>query len=329
MSDIKFVDLHCHLDGTIHVKNAKILDSHQKHELEGKTDEELHKLFCVEKTDDLRAFLKCFLPASRLLQTKEGIAEAVYLLQEDFKKLGGIYLEIRFAPQFHCFEGLTQEEAILAAIEGLKRSSLKCNLILCLMRRELTEENKEKNLTTLKLCKKYLVPDNGVVGLDIAGNEGGFPITLYKELFQEAKKMKIPFTIHAGEGDGYMSIMNSLDLGAKRIGHGIKCVENEECMDRLLKEGVTLEICPFSNFATNSYPKEKYAEALRKIMKKGIKVCMNSDDMGIMNTDLAKQLEYLRNEVGLTKDECLQFVRNGIDAAFTTEEVKEELRKML
>lgn len=329
MSDLLYTDLHFHFDGSITVKNAKILAKLQNLPLDGETDEELAKIFTVDHTNDLPSFLKCFLPASKLLQRKEGITEAIYLLQEDFRKLGGIYLEIRFAPQFHCFEGLTQEEAILAAIEGLKKSPLKCNLILCLMRRELTEENKQKNIETFNLCKKYLVKKDGVVGLDIAGNEGRFPIELYKDLFLEAKKEGVPFTIHAGEGDGPKSIMGALDLGAKRIGHGIRCVEDEECMDRILKEGAVLEICPYSNFCTNCYPKEKFPEAIKKILKKGIKVTINTDDLGIVCTDIQKEFKYLREEVGLTKEECLQMVKNGIDAAFTSDEDKEELKQMI
>lgn len=323
--DLKFVDIHFHLDGSITVETAKKLAQLQNIHLKAKNEEELKDLFTVQgSVPSLESFLQRFAIPGELLQTKEGLSEAVYLIQEDFKKIGGIYLEIRFAPQLHCKKNLTQKDAIQAAVDGLKRSDLKCNLILCIMR---FPGNKKENLETIKLAKEFLVQKDGVVGIDIAGDEKNFPITLYKEEFALAKEYGIPFTIHAGESDGPQSIKDALDMGAKRIGHGIRCVEDEELMDRLAKENICLEVCPLSNFCTTSMPKKDYP--LKKLLEKGIKVTINTDDMGIVGTDMIKEFNYLINELNLTKEECKQIILNGIDVAFTTDEDKEELRKIV
>ena len=84
-----------------------------------------------EDCQSLNEFLQCFDLPLKLLQTKEGISEAVYLVQEELKAEGLSYAELRFAPQLHCQGGLSQAQVIEAALDGLKRSTLPCNLILC------------------------------------------------------------------------------------------------------------------------------------------------------------------------------------------------------
>lgn len=325
LHELKYLDLHFHLDGSITVEIAKQLAKLQNINLQAKDETHLIKMFTVkEGCASLRKFLKRFRAPSELLQTKEGISEAVYLVQENFKKRGGIYLEIRFAPQFHRFKGLSQEEVIQAALEGLKRSDLKCNLILCIMRRD---DNKEMNRETIELAKKYLVQDNGVVGVDIAGDEKAFPITLFEEEFKLIREYNIPFTIHAGEAEGPESIINALNMGAKRIGHGIRCVEDEALMDRLVKENIYLEVCPHSNFCTGSMTRENYP--FRKLLEKGIKVTINTDDMGIVGCDIHQEFNYLVDTFNLEKEECIQILNNSVDAAFTSQEVKKSLREII
>ena len=102
------------------------------------------------------------------IQTYEGIKESVRLVADNILSQGVIYAEIRFAPQLHKQNNLTQEEVIQAALEGLNMTKLKANLILCCMRGDSNETDIE-NEETLELTKKYLVEDGGVVALDIAG----------------------------------------------------------------------------------------------------------------------------------------------------------------
>ena len=98
---------------------------------------------------------------------------------------------------------MTQEDAIKAALEGIKLTSLKVNLILCIMR---GKDNQTENELTLELAKKYLVKDGGVVAIDLAGDELNYKTYEYKSLFEKAREYKIPFTIHAGEVDGPESV---------------------------------------------------------------------------------------------------------------------------
>ena len=125
----RYIELHLHLDGAITPDIAKDLAALQKIKLPYKDERELEKALMVSKDcRSLNEFLECFKLPCSLLQTKEGIARAVYLVQENIKRQGVVYAEIRFAPQLHMDKGLTMREVIESALDGLKKSDLKCNL---------------------------------------------------------------------------------------------------------------------------------------------------------------------------------------------------------
>ena len=322
---MKFVELHYHIDGSITASVALPVAKKQKYKLPSTDKHILKSIIRVPPgCRDLVEFLKHFDLPLELMQTREGIIESIYQCQEHFKKNGGIYLEMRFAPQFHLKKGLTQREVIEAAVEGLHKSDLKANLILCLMK---IPNNKEANKETLELAKEFLVKDNGVVAIDLAGDEYHFHTEDYAEEFGLAKEYGIPFTIHAGESDGYKSVDAALNLGATRLGHGIRSTENENTMKTLKDKNILLEVCPFSNFCTNSASEENYP--FKTLLDAGIKMCLNTDDMAIIGNHLVDEFTFIISKYDLTKMQVLDLLYNAIDGAFTTDEVKAELRKQI
>lgn len=214
----RYIELHLHLDGAITPDIAKDLAALQKIKLPYKDERELEKALMVSKDcRSLNEFLECFKLPCSLLQTKEGIARAVYLVQENIKRQDVVYAEIRFAPQLHMDKGLTMREVIESALDGLKKSDLKCNLILCCMR---MADNREQNLETVKLAKEYLIneesnKDYGVVALDLAGAEALYKTEQFIDVFKLANELNVPFTIHAGEADGAESVKKAVEFGAK------------------------------------------------------------------------------------------------------------------
>ena len=248
----KYIDLHLHLDGAITLDIAKKLAYIQNITLPSDNDTELEAMLSVpDNCSDLNDFLKCFDFPLTLMQTYEGIKESVRLVADNILSQGVIYAEIRFAPQLHKQNNLTQEEVIQAALEGLNMTKLKANLILCCMRGDSNETDIE-NEETLELTKKYLVEDGGVVALDIAGAEALYNTSKYRDLFAKAKEYNVPYTIHAGEADGPISVKYAIEFGTKRIGHGVRIYEDPEVVDLVKNENVTLEMCPTSNRYTHS-----------------------------------------------------------------------------
>lgn len=322
----KYIDLHLHLDGAITPDIAKKLAAAQEIELPTDDDKELEKLLTVpEDCTSLNDFLKCFELPNSLMMTKKGLSEAVYLVAENIKSQGVIYAEIRFAPQLHTKKGMTQEDAVLAALEGLKRTDLKVNLILCCMR---GAGNDEANYETVEIARKYLVEDGGVTGIDIAGAEALYPTSDYSELFAKAKEYDIPFTIHAGEADGAESVRYAILYGATRIGHGVRINEDKSVEEIVKNKGIYLEMCPTSNRQTHAV-EDMSDYPLIDYLNNGIKVTLNTDDMAIEGTTLAKEYRYMEREYGLTPEQEKTMLANSIEAAFTSEAVKNELRKKL
>lgn len=313
------IDLHLHLDGSLSLESVKALAKMQNISLPERDDEILKILRVSEDCRDLNEYLEKFAFPGMLLQTKEGINEAVYRLCEELKEQGLIYAEIRFAPQFHLAKGLTQDEVVEAAIEGAKRSTFKCGLILCCMR---GNDNRTQNLDTIRVAEKYL--GDVVRSLDIAGAEAIFPTKDFEEIFTLAKEKNIPYTIHAGEADGPESVRDALRFGTKRLGHGVRSVEDDELVKTIAKEGIALELCPTSNIHTCIFEKmEDYP--LRKLMEAGVKVTVNTDNMAVSGTTLPMEMEKLIKTFALTKEEQRIIARNSADASFASADTKRYL----
>lgn len=320
----KYIDLHLHLDGAITAEAAMELAKVQGISLPAKTEKELEKLISVpEGCESLNDFLRCFeLPLS-LLQTKEGIRRAVRLVLEEQKREGVIYAEIRFSPQLHTGKGLSQEEVLRAALEGLQDAPIPANLILACMR---GADNQKENEENMELARRFLTRDGGVTAVDLAGAEALFPTRDYRELFRRAGEYGIPMTIHAGEADGEDSVRAALEMGAVRIGHGVRARKNPEILEEIRSKGITLEMCPTSNRYTRSIENmEDYP--LLMYLEKGIRITVNTDDPAIEGTTISREFRFLKEHFGLTAEQEQLILRNAAEAAFTSDERKHSLYK--
>lgn len=317
------LDLHLHLDGAITVEIAKQLAAIQGISLPADSDQKLFQLLSVPAgCRDLNEFLSRFdLPIS-LLQTQESICEAVYLVQEMIRRQHLIYAELRFAPQSFTQRGLSQRQAVEAALKGLERSPLCCNLILCCMRGPGREADNEE---TVRLAGEFLVKQGGVVALDLAGAEGLYPTSDYRELFLIAQRKGIPYTIHAGEAAGPESVRCAVEMGASRIGHGVRAIEDHKVTELLRRSAIPLELCPTSNRHTNAIA-DMSRYPLRRFLEQGLKVTLNTDDMGISNITLPQEFAGVQKSFGITAAQKQTLLLNAADAAFTDEATRQWLK---
>lgn len=317
------IDLHLHLDGSIPLATARKLADMQGIPAP-ETDEELKAIMSVtEDCKDLNDYLARFDFACSLLQTKEALTICTYDLLTSIHQQGLIYAEVRFAPQFSCQKGLTQEDAVLAVLEGIRKAPMPCGLILSLMRGENTHDN---NLETVRLAHKYL--NKGVVAVDLAGAEKMYPTYDYEYAFAEARKHNIPIIIHAGEAAGANSVLEAIQAGAVRIGHGVRSLEDQSVIDQLVARNITLELCPTSNIDTGLY--KTYSEyPLRRLMEAGVRICINTDDMTVSSTTLQEEWEHLIETFQLHEFEIGHLLLNSVEASFAPASLKAQLRQII
>lgn len=315
MENLKKVELHLHLDGSVRPSTiASILTM---------DEQDVRKKVCTNKdTKDLKDYLSKFdLPIS-IMQTKDNLIRISRELALDLKNDNVIYAEIRFAPIFHTKEDLTMNEVITSVLEGLKQVPIKTNLILCMMRGSSYEDNYKVIETAYKFLNK------GVVGIDLAGDGKNYPVDNYKDLFEIAKNKKIPFTIHAGEADDYRSIDNAIKQGAKRIGHGVRAIENNNTIKLIKENNITLEICPISNIDTKIYESIK-DHPIKKLYDENINITISTDNRTVSNTTLNDTYKILQNTFNFTKEDFIKMNQNAIQASFISDKEKELLLKEL
>lgn len=320
----KFIDLHIHLDGSLSVETVKRLAQMQQINLQGQSNAQLAKRLTVSKDcSDLNQYLEKFEFPLMLMQTGKALEESCYsVLKEQFGQ-GIFYTEIRFAPQLHLRGELTQDEAVSWVLKGKRRAEkefgIVCGIILCCMR---GSANDAYNAETLKTAKRFL--GNGVVAVDLAGAEKLFPTSDYAALFQTARQLELPFTIHAGEADGPDSIWKAVEYGASRIGHGIRAVEDPVLLRELSRLKIPLEICPTSNLNTKVV--EKISDyPIMKLIDRGVVVTVNTDNMTVSDTSIIKELTLLSETFQLSETCIYEFLRNAAQSAFASDSTKTEL----
>ncbi len=321
------LDLHVHLDGSLSADTARALGKMQGIDLP-ETDELLmRRLQAPRDCRDLNEYLTSFEFPLQLLQTPEAMEEAVARLLAEQWQEGVIYSEIRFAPQLHTRKGMDQYEAAEAALEGLYRgirqSGIQAGLILCMMR---GNGNEADNRITIDVAKRYL--GNGVAALDLAGAEGLYPTENYASLFAYAQEQDIPFTVHAGEADGPKSVKSALSFGARRIGHGVRAVQDKQLLNKIAENSIFLELCPTSNMQTKIFTQiSDYP--LHELMEAGVRVTINTDNRTVSDTTPAREMSLMQETFGLTDSQIRQLLLNAADAAFATDAVKNDLRKKI
>jgi adenosine deaminase len=315
------IDLHLHFDGSLSLSNARALAA-----LEGvalpEDDNELKVALTVSPDcKDLGEYLTKFAFPLSLLQSEAAIEQGMYTLCRELDGEDCIYAEIRFAPQLHLNKGLDQKKVVEAAIRGFKRSAIDGGLILCCMR---GDDNAALNETTVEMAREYL--GKGVVALDLAGNEAGFPTDSFASLFARARELQVPFTIHAGEADCAESVRSALAMGASRIGHGVRSIEDPELVDILAKNHIALELCPISNIQTTVF--DDISEyPIRQFLKAGVAVTVNSDNRSVSATTARQEMLLLKNTFALTDEEEKALLHSSVDAAFASEALKKKLHE--
>lgn len=326
MSSCALIDLHVHLDGSIPLSAAAQLAAEAG--LDFSLAELQEKMQVPAHCQDLNQYLSTFELPLKLMQSEQGIRAVVKAFHKQLDAEGILYAEPRFAPGSLTAEGLSQQEVLEAALAGRAdffsenpQSELHTAYIICAMRGT-GEELKHKNEESIDLAAEYL--GKGVVAADLAGAEALFATENFSSLFAEAQRKDVPFTIHAGEAAGPESIKAALRLGAQRIGHGVRSLEDMSVIQDLKAANIALEICPTSNLQTRIFEStERFP--LEQLLDAGLTVTVNTDNMTVSNTTLSHEFELLQQHCGLDKNTARELAENAARAVFSDSGEKDRL----
>lgn len=287
------------------------------------------KAYCQVGPDcrSLGDFLEKFFFFYEFLKSPEAVERIACEICEDAAKDNVVYLEARFAPALQARAGFTMKQVVEAAIRGIQRGRKKfgidARIILCCYR----SESPASSIETVELAKRYR--RSGVVGVDLAGDESRYPAEPHYRAFDLARKYRIPVTVHAGEAGGAENVREAVErLGAVRIGHGIRSLEDGAVLDLLRSRRIPLEICPTSNVQT-CLAKTLELHPLKDLANTGIGVTVNSDDPGVSGITLSHEYEAAVRRCGLTCAQMAAAARRAVDAAFCDDPARRRLREKI
>ncbi|MBN1484640.1 MAG: adenosine deaminase [Chloroflexia bacterium] len=314
LDDLPLVDLHRHLDGNVRL--STILDIAHQHALPlpAHTVEELRPHIEVqEPIPSLPAFFKRF---ALLQQTFVDYATVYRVTRENLEDAlveGLDYLELRFSPLFMAAaHGLDPIEIGRAACQALAEAAdlpIRAKLIVIMSRQFGPEECQQELETALSLAGR------GVVAVDLAGDEAGYPGQLFEQHFARARAAGLHTIAHAGEVVGPESVRQAvLGLGAERLGHAVRAAEDPALLDLLAERGIVVESCLTSNLQTLTVP-TLADHPLPLFLQRGIRVTLNTDDPVISGIDLPHEYRLLQ-QLELSPQQVRQVRLNGLEAAF-------------
>lgn len=271
----------------------------------------------------LAKYLEGFRHTIAVTQTEQALERVAYEQAEDLSRDGVVYYETRFAPLFHTAKGLTHQQVVAAVLKGMARGrqdfGVQSGLIICAMR------NMNVSLEMAELAVDFRA--RGVVGFDLAGEEGGYPPKKHVDAFHYIQRENFNITVHAGEGFGKESIWQAIQYcGAHRIGHGTRLIEDiavtngkavklGDLAQYVLDKRIPLEICLLSNVHTGATANLEQ-HPFKILFQEKFRVTLNTDNRLMSDTTMTKEFEAAAKTFGLTLEDFEKITINAMKSAF-------------
>lgn len=323
-TSLPLTDLHRHLDGNIRAQT--ILDLGRQFNLPLPADslEALRPhVQVVETAPDLVSFLQKLDWGVKVLADLDACRRVAWENIEDAARNGLHYVELRFSPGYMAMNhNLPVAGVVEAVIEGVRQGCRDFGVearLIGIMSRTFGEA------ACLAELEALLAHRDSITALDLAGDELGFPGSLFLNHFNRARDAGWHITVHAGEAAGPESIWQAIrELGAKRIGHGVKAVEDPALMDFLAEHSIGIESCLTSNIQTSTVASlDKHP--LVTFLNHGVLATINTDDPAVQGIDIIHEYTVAAPQAGLSTAQIRTAQENGLKIAFLSDAEKQAL----
>ena len=322
---LPLTDIHRHLDGNIRAQTILDLGREFNLTLPASTLETLRPHVQVIETEpDLVSFLNKLDWGVKVLGSLDACRRVAQENVEDAARAGIHYAELRFSPGYMAMtHNLPVAGVVEAVIDGVKAGCAAHNIdvrLIGIMSRTFGEQACLRELDAL------LAHRDGITALDLAGDELGFPGNQFLSHFNRARDAGLRITVHAGEAAGAESIWQAIrELGAERIGHGVKAIEDRALMDYLAANGIGIESCLTSNIQTSTVA-SLASHPLKTFLEHGILATINTDDPAVQGIEIGHEYEVAAPAAGLSQQQMRTAQDNGLKIAFLSEAEKAAVR---
>lgn len=321
LNQIVKTEIHVHLEGSIEPETLQKLAIKNHVALPVDNIESLRQYF---KFRDFAHFVDVYKLVCSCLCDPEDFETITYEFGSYMFRQRIKYAEVTFTPYLHVSKDLPFDILMDGLSHGRARAEEEFGVKIVWVF-DIPRHFPESSWPTLEYA--LASKNRGVVAFGLGGDEANFPPELFVSAFEQAQEGGLHLVPHAGETRGPESIWSAIrKLGAERIGHGVRCIEDPVLVDYLVENRIPLEISPTSNIRLAVY--NNYDEhPLRKLYDTGVLITINSDDPALFGTSLSQEYGILQSVFGFSNEEMLEVSLNSVHVSFLSEGEKEKLKK--
>ncbi len=312
------VELHLHIEGSFEPELMFKISKRNNIEIPFKSVKEIEDAYQFSCLQD---FLDIYYQGANVLQTEEDFFDLTYAYLTKCNDQNVRHTEIMFDPQTHTERGIPFKTVIngivKAQVKAEKEFGITSLLIMSFLR-HLSEEAAFKTLEESLPFKNKIT----CVGLD--SSEKGNPPSKFKNVYQKATEIGYIPVAHAGEEGDADYVWEAIDiLKVKRIDHGNNALQDDKLVAEIIKRDIALTVCPLSNTALKVVEDLK-DHPLKKMLKTGLKVTINSDDPAFFGGQVNKNYEEVQKALNLTKEEIYTLAKNSFKYSFLDDATKQK-----
>jgi aminodeoxyfutalosine deaminase len=311
------IELHVHLEGTVRANTLLEIARRNDFALPGDTPEELADLY---RFTDFRHFIEVWILTTNALQKAADFRQVVIDYAAEAASFGCVYLEGIFSPAERVQRGIAWEELFEGYCDGAQAAKEIHGVEVRLTPDIYRGCPEDHAIELVRRAATY--QDRGVVGIGLGGLEAQYPPELYERPFAVARDLGLASVPHAGEVAGPASVRGALEtLGAHRLRHGFRAVEDPGLVRELADRGTVLDVCPISNLRTGVV-RSLAEHPLPTLLDAGVLCSISTDDPAMFDTDLGREYEAARS-LGLDPRTAFEA---GLAGALCDEATRERLR---